>query len=158
MHRVIFLTTVFALSLFLAPSNARAATNLSGEWKMNAAKSDFGPQPAPEFMVRTIKHNDPSLEISTHQKGAAGETTTQLKYTTDGKESINKLPSGEAKGSAKWQGANLVIDTSREFQGMTLIGKETWTVSDGGKVLTILNHISIAGQGEFDIKLVFDKQ
>ena len=158
MRNTISLTSLFAISLFLVASHAQAATNYSGEWKMDAAKSDFGPQPAPEMLVRTIKHNDPVIEISTHQKGAAGETTSQLKYTTDGKESTNKLPNGEAKGTAKWEGNNLVIDSTREFQGMNLILRETWVLSGGGKVLTITNHISIAGQGEFDQKLVLDKQ
>ncbi len=40
-------------------------------------------------MTRTIKHNDPMLQISTHQKGAQGEATTELKYTTDGKPAEN---------------------------------------------------------------------
>jgi hypothetical protein len=152
-------TAIFATSLFLAASHAQAAANFSGEWKMNAAKSDFGPMAAqaPEVLTRSIKHNDPALEISTHQKGAQGETTTQLKYTTDGKECVNKLPQGDAKGTAKWQGNNLIVESVREAQGIEIKAKETWTLSDGGKVLTILNHVIIP-QGEFDVKYVFDKQ
>jgi hypothetical protein len=148
---------LFATSLFLAASEAQAATNFSGEWKMNPGKSDFGPVPAPELLTRTIKHDDPLLEISTHQKGAQGESTTQLKYTTDGKECINKLPTGDAKGTAKWQGDNLVVESVREVQGNQIKAKETWTLSGGGKVLTILNHFSVP-QGEFDLKYVFEKQ
>ena len=41
--------------------------NLSGEWKMNPAKSDFGAMPAPEVLTRVIKHSDPSLQITTHR-------------------------------------------------------------------------------------------
>jgi hypothetical protein len=152
-------TAIFATSVFLAASHAQAAANFSGEWKMNAAKSDFGPMAAqaPEVLTRSIKHNDPVLEISTHQKGAQGETTTQLKYTTDGKECVNKLPQGDAKGTAKWQGNNLIVESVREAQGIEIKAKETWTLSDGGKVLTILNHVIIP-QGEFDVKYAFDKQ
>lgn len=159
MTKPIFSAAIFATSLFLAASHAQAATNFSGEWKMNAAKSDFGPMAAqaPEVLTRTIKHNDPALEIATHQKGAAGKVNTQLKYTTDGKECVNKLPQGDAKGTAKWQGDNLILEYVREAQGMEIKAKETWTLSDGGKVLTIVNHITVP-QGEFDIKYVFDKQ
>jgi hypothetical protein len=159
MTKTIVSTAILATSLFLAASDAQAAANFSGEWKMNAAKSDFGPMgaQAPEVLTRSIKHNDPALEISTHQKGSAGEVNTQLKYTTDGKECVNKLPQGDAKGTAKWQGDNLIVAYVREAQGMEIKAKETWTLSDGGKVLTIVNHITVP-QGEFDIKYVFDKQ
>jgi hypothetical protein len=147
---------LFAAALFLGATHAQAAPNFSGEWKLNPSKSDFGEIPAPQLLVRSIKHHDLVLEISTHQKGAQGESTTQLKYTTDGKECINKLPSGDAKGTAKWQGDSLVIESSREFQGGTSKQREVWTLSDGGKVLTIQNHVS--GQREFNVKYVFDKQ
>jgi hypothetical protein len=152
-----FLTALTVL-IFAAP-RAQAATNFSGDWKMNVSKSDFGPTAAqaPEVLTRSIKHNDPALEIATHQKGAQGETNSQLKYTTDGKECVNKLPQGEAKGTAKWQGDNLVVESVREAQGVEIKARETWTLSDGGKVLTILNHVTIP-QGELDLKYVFEKQ
>jgi hypothetical protein len=156
MIKAIVSAALIATSLFLAASQAQAAPNFSGEWKMNSVKSDFGQVPMPDLLTRTIKHSDPVLEISTHQKGSQGERTTQLKYTTDGKECINKLPSGDAKGTAKWQGSSLVVESSLEVQGGTSKQRETWTLSDGGKVLTIQNHVS--GQREFDVKYVFDKQ
>src|SRR5439155_18269750 len=79
--------TVIAASTFallIAASQAEAAPpNLSGEWKINLAKSDYGPIPAPEVMTRKITHADPSLAYQTYQKGAQGEITTDVKYTTD---------------------------------------------------------------------------
>jgi hypothetical protein len=152
--------TVFpmlAVALLAVWGQAQAAPNLSGEWKLNTSKSDFGPAPAPEMMMRTIKHSEPSLEITTHQKGAQGEITTELKYTTDGKECVNKLPNGEARGRAKWDADTLVVESVRDFQGTELKSKETWELSEAGKILTINNHITLP-QGEFDLKLVFDKQ
>jgi hypothetical protein len=137
---------------------AQAAPNFSGDWKMNIAKSDFGPVPAPEILTRAIKHSDPSLEIATHQKGARGEVDSQLKYTTDGKPCVNTVQGGEAKGTARWQGDTLVIESERDFQGTPITSKETWALSDGGKTLTITNHVSVPKQGEFDIRYVFDKQ
>ena len=136
---------------------AVAATNYSGVWKLDVSKSDFGPAPTPEFMTRTITQKDLLLEIKTHQKGAAGETTTELKYTTDGKECINKLPQGESKGNAKYVDGKLVIDSTREAAGNELKFKETYTLSPDGKGLTINNHVSVQGQ-EFDITFVFTKQ
>lgn len=146
------------LFLICAASLLPAAPNFSGEWKMNVAKSDFGPVPAPEVFTRSIQHKDPSLHYSTHQKGAQGEVTTELKYTTDGKECVNTLNGSPAKGAARWQGDDLVIESSRELQGIHIQSKETWSLSEGGKTLTIKTHISVPQQGEFDLTLVLDKQ
>ncbi|MGH9559053.1 MAG: hypothetical protein ACRD30_07420 [Bryobacteraceae bacterium] len=144
--------------MFSLASMARATPNFSGEWKMNIALSEFGPVPAPEMLTRSIKHEDPSLQISTYQKGAQGESRTELKYTTDGAPSVNKLPGGDATGTAKWDGYRLIIDSTREFAGKKITYREVWALSGGGKVLTISSHVNIPGQGEFDLKYVFDKQ
>jgi hypothetical protein len=134
-----------------------ASQNLSGEWKLNFAKSNYGKFPGPSSMTRKIAHNDPKLILTTTQKGPQGEVTSKLVYTTDGKESVNQVAGGEAKGVAQWIGDKLMIESSREFQGVTLKQKDIWTVSDDGKTLTIDSHVSIPN-GEFDIKQVFDKQ
>src|ERR1700675_5011296 len=73
--------------------------NLSGEWKLNFAKSDYGKFPAPSSMTRKIAHNDPKLILTTTQKGPQGEVTSKLVYTTDGKESVNQAAGGEARGA-----------------------------------------------------------
>jgi hypothetical protein len=153
---IIFITS--GLALLIAASQVQAAPpDFSGDWKLNIAKSDYGPIPAPEVMTRTIKHADPSLAFKTYQKGEQGEVTTDMKYTTDGKETLNKTPIGDAKGTAKWDGDKLIIESTRETQGVTIQAKDAWALSEGGKVLTITSHITVP-QGEFDIKLVFDKQ
>lgn len=146
--------TLLAVALAVA---AQAAPNFTGEWKMNIAKSDFGPVPAPSELTRSIQHKDPNLSIKTHQKGAQGDITTELKYTTDGKPCMNKVNGSDSAGTAKFEGDNLVIESTRDFQGMQLRTKETWSLSDGGKTLTIQNHIQVP-QGEFDAKLVLEKQ
>jgi hypothetical protein len=148
-------TVVAAFALTLLAAQSQAAPNFSGEWKLNLSKSDYGPiqQFAPEFMLRSIKYADPSLEISTHQKGAQGEVTTDLKYSTDGKPAENK----GSKGSAKWDGDKLVVDSVRDMQGAELTSHDVWSLSADGKTLTVNSHLT-APQGEFDILFVFDKQ
>jgi hypothetical protein len=142
---------LFAMT-FLA-AQAQAATNFTGVWKLNIAKSDYGPVPAPESMTRTITHKDPLLEISTDQKGARGAATTQLKYTTDGKPAEN---SG-SKGTAKWDGDKLVVDSVISRQGAEITLHDVWTLSADGKIMTVNEHI-VAPQGEFDTIQTFDKQ
>jgi hypothetical protein len=152
--RLLAFVSIAILSML---SPAQAAPNLTGEWKLNVAKSNYGPIPAPQLMIRKVNHAEPALGITTTQKGAQGEVTTQLSYTTDGKPTVNKVAGGEAKGTAQWQGDKLVIDSTREFQGNPMRSKEVWSLSADGKVLTIATHLGLP-QGEFDLTLVFDKQ
>jgi len=151
MKKCFTVIAVFALT-FLA-AHAQAATNFTGVWKLNLAKSELGPVPPPEVATRTINHNDPVLQISSYQKGAAGEATTELKYTTDGKPADNKT----SKGTAKWDGDKLVVDSVRDFQGAELKLHDVWALSADGKTLTVNSHLAVP-QGEFDIIWIFDKQ
>jgi hypothetical protein len=148
---------VSLLSIVAFSTQALAATNFSGEWKLNVAKSEFGPAPAPELMERSIQQTATEIVTKTHSKGPQGESRTELKYTLDGKECTNMINGAQSKGNAKMAGDKLIIESTRDNQGMELKFKETVSLSDGGKVMTINNHVSVQGQ-EFDIVFVFDKQ
>ena len=145
------MTRALAIAALLAVPLA-AAPNLSGNWVLNLAKSQYGQFPAPEIMTRQIEHHDPELSMSTYQKGAQGEVSTALNYTTDGKPAVN----GQNTGSAHWEGDRLVIETSRDYQGSKLTQREEWTLSADGKTLTIATHVKLPN-GEFDVKQVFEK-
>ena len=145
-------------ALLLSGAPARAANpNLTGEWKLNVAKSDYGKFPSPISVTRKIDDDGLKLVSLTRQKGAQGEVTSKLVYTTDGKESVNEVAGAQAKGTAQWIGGMLIIESSREFQGATLKQKEIWRLSPDGKLLTIDAHVSIPN-GEFDVKQVFERQ
>ncbi|MGH9673574.1 MAG: hypothetical protein ACRD44_10365 [Bryobacteraceae bacterium] len=146
----------FVISLFAALP-LLAKPNLSGEWKMNAVKSDYGPLPAPQSFVRKISHEDPKLNLKTTQVGAQGEITTDVTWTTDGKESVNTIAGAEVRGTAQWEGDDLVLNYKRNIQGMEFKMKEVWAVSDAGKTITI-NLTASSEAGEFVIKIVLEKQ
>jgi len=154
-------STIIALAVLVVlgtdRTHAQSVPNLSGEWKVNIALSDYGTIPAPRMLTRTITHNDPSLHISTHHNGAQGETTPELIYTTDGRECVNKIQGSEARGTAKWQGDHLVIESVRNLQGTDIKSVETWTLSEGGTMLTITSRIALQQQ-RYSIRLVLDKQ
>ena len=142
-----------ALMMVFAGIPLIAAPNLSGNWMLNLAKSQYGQFPAPEVMMRQIDYKDPVLSMTTYQKGSQGEVSTSLRYTTDGKPVVN----GENKGSAHWESDKLVIESSRDFQGTKLTQHEEWTLSADGKTLTIATHVKLPN-GEFDVKQVFERQ
>jgi hypothetical protein len=150
--------TKLLTGLLLLASSAFAAPNLTGDWKLNLAKSQYGLMPPPLEVTRKIKLDGVSLSMSTYQKSAQREGASDLKYTTDGKLSINKMTNGEAKGTAHWEGDALIIESSQQNGPAEIKSRETWTLSSDGKTLTILTHLTIPQQGELDVKQVFDKQ
>ena len=113
--------------------------------------------PAPSKIERTIAHKDPSILIKTVQTGQQGEITTEYKYTTDGQEFTQTTRFGELKGTAVWEGEELVVKTKREVQGAAITTVERWSLGDGGKSLTVSAQINTP-QGEFKYKIHFDKK
>ena len=141
----VWMLILAALPLFAAP-------NFSGNWVLNITKSQYGQFPAPDVMRRFVQMQPSQIIMSTYQKGTQGEVTTQLKYTTDGKPSVNSTTTGVAH----WDGDTLVIESSRNSQGAKLTQRDSWTLSGDGKTLIIQSHIKLPN-GEFDVKQIFDK-
>src|SRR5262245_60884002 len=70
--------TLIALTMASQYATAQAKPNFSGSWKMDTARSDFGPVPAPVPMDRKITHAEPSLTIVEGQDAGGGvETVTR---------------------------------------------------------------------------------
>lgn len=148
----------FALAILTAPVLfAAAKPDFTGEWKMDPARSDFGPLPAPSAMTRKIEHNEPELRIATTQSGQRGEVRSELKYAVDGKEHVNKTPGGEVKSVLRWDGATLQVDSERQIGGATLKTQDRWSLSGDGKTMTTRTHLA-SPRGEADITVVFEKQ
>jgi len=145
------------LAAALSAGLAMAKPNFSGEWKMDAAKSDYGPMPAPDSLSMKIKHEEPSVEIEHHQAGAQGELKADYKYTTDGKECVNTVRNNELKSTVNWDGDALIVKTKVNFQGNDVTLDDKWTLAEDGKTLTIDRQIS-SPQGELTMKTVLVKQ
>ena len=148
---------VLALALAVLPAAAFGKPNFSGEWKLNAAKSDFGPMPAPSVYDRKIAHDEPSLQVNTKQSGQQGEITTEMKYKTDGSESVNTIRGTEVKAVCKWDGDVLTIESKRSTQQGEITITERWALGDDGKAIAISGKIS-GGFGEFEVKIHLEKQ
>lgn len=143
--------------LGLLAAVAFAKPNFTGEWKMNPAQSDFGSLPVPERMVRTIEHDEPSLKFKTTMSGPQGEVTTELAYTTDGKETTNTIRGSEVRGAARWEGDVLIIESKRSVQGMELTQTDRWTMAADARSMKVLTRLKTP-QGEVEITITFDKQ
>ena len=151
------LRTALVFAMLAGAVAAADKPNFSGDWKMNAAKSDFGPLPPPTSLTRKITHAEPSLSIVEEQQSALGDQNTTRSYTTDGKETTFLVNGAEVKGSAVWDGETIVVNSKVDTPGGELLFKDRMTVSAEGKVLTSLVHIT-SPQGEIDFTVVFERQ
>jgi hypothetical protein len=146
------LSLVLTCALALCAS-AQTKPDLNGTWKMNPSKSKFGGQGGPDAITIKFDQQEPNLSESLTIVNPQGERTLNLKYTTDGKESVSQIDGNEVKTTAKWEGETLVI----ELRGSDNLFRRKFTLSDGGKTMMMAVHI--AGQGgEQDDTVVLEKQ
>jgi len=146
----------FAL-LTLAAWPASAKPNFTGDWKLNASKSDFGQFPAPDSMSLKVSHEDPSLKIASKMSSSRGEFSWEASYTTDGKECINKFRDNPIKSVLKWDGDVLVIESNSRMGDNDLNILDRWALSEDGKTLTQTRRFT-GPQGEATQKVVLEKQ
>lgn len=150
-----------ALFLIAAAANVAMAADkpdFSGDWKLDADKSTFGPMPPPSSLTRKIDHKDPDLTVNTSQSTEQGDMNVTAKYSTDGKETTNSMMGNDVKSKANWDGNTLVIVSNANFGGTDIKITNKWKLSDDGKTLTDAMNISGTPQGDLDITYVLVKQ
>jgi len=159
MKRVLLLAATMAVIL---PFGARAQgkPDFSGTWTLDAAKSD----PAPAGRggggggAATLTIKQTATEIAIQSEGRQGPQT--MTYKLDGSESKNEqMGRGGAQtivSKAKWDGASLVIDTTREIQGMSISTHEVRKLDNGGKEMKV-ESTTQTPQGEVKRNVVYTK-
>jgi len=159
------LSVILALALF-TPFITEAQTakvNFSGSWVLNSEKSTLGDNPRMGAGNFIAAQEGNLLSVERTRTNRDGETvTTTMKYTLDGKESINTSPRGDSKSVAAWSADSktLTINTSRTFEmngeTMNIKSVEVWTLTDP-KIITIQS-TSTTPDGERRMTLIYDKK
>jgi hypothetical protein len=145
--------------------------NFSGTWIMDRVKSDaVGGRPGtggakPMEISLLIKHEGKSLFITRKLSRGDQELSEEFRYTTDGAENRNPgmgLGGQDVISKSRWEGKKLVTEWSQTRTTMegqaTMKTKETRSLSDDGKVLTIETTNSLVQRGEFVGKQIFNKK
>jgi hypothetical protein len=159
MKRVLLLAATMAVILpFVA--HAQAKPDFSGTWTLDTAKSD----PAPAGRggggggAATLTIKQTGTELSIMSEGRQGPQT--MTYKLDGSESTNQVMgrggAAAVKSVAKWDGASLVIETTREFNGMSITSKEVRTLDNGGKEMRV-DTIVQTPNGEQKRKIIYTR-
>jgi hypothetical protein len=150
-----FLTLLpFCLGLLAAADNH---PNFTGTWKMDSDRSDFGQIPKPASFVRKVEHEDPKLHVVTNFTTPNGDAVTDVKYTTDGKDSVNTVRGGEWKSNVNWDGNSIEVASKRTINGAEVTTKERWTLTSKGKVLTVVNN-TVTPQATITFTVVMNKE
>src|SRR2546428_98086 len=139
MKRALLLAFAAAVVLpFYARAQAKA--DFSGTWTLDTAKSDPAPQGrggGGGAASVTIKQTGNELAVTS--EGRQGPQT--MTYKLDGSESTNQVMgrggAQSVKSTAKWDGSSLVIETTRDFNGMSITTKEVRRLANGGKEMHV---------------------
>jgi hypothetical protein len=154
--RRVLLTAFLAAAVFPFTARAQSRPDFSGTWTRVADKSDPAPQGRGGSSSHTIKQT--ATEIAVTIAGRGGPETSI--YRLDGPASTNQTQSPEGPltvtGTARWDGASLVIETTREIRGMIITTREVRTLDTTGKEMTI-EATTQSPQGEIKRKVVFMK-
>jgi hypothetical protein len=148
---------LIALALWCVSAGATAADkpDFSGDWKMNPAKSAYGPIPMPSSFIRKISHKEPSLVIVEEQTQDGVNQVTKRAVTTDGHAATLDINGTQATCSATWDGNAIIANSAVDSYGITF--RDRMTLSADGKVLT--SEIQVfSSQGDAAMTIVFDRQ
>jgi hypothetical protein len=152
--RSVLLTAVVVTALFPFAAGGQVRADFSGTWTRVPDKSE--PAPRAAGSSHTIRQT--ATEIAVTIAGRNGPETSI--YRLDGSASANQTQSPEGPltvtGTANWDGASLVIETTRVIQGMTITTREVRTLDATGKEMTI-DATTRSPQGEVKRSVVLTK-
>jgi hypothetical protein len=169
--RLLSLTVILAF-LLPAMTNAQGKANFAGNWTYNASKSTQPPAGGGGRggfgggnIVATQEAN--LLTVATTRTGQDGTpVTTTMKYTLDGKESINTTPGFGGGDPMKVpsvatysaDGKSLTIVTTRTFNDMTMKITEVWELADPSTLTITSTRPGFNGGDPTTTKRVYDKK
>jgi hypothetical protein len=165
MKKMVWLAMVLALvGVGLAQGKPGAKPNLTGEWKLNVAASDFGDVPPPTRQSEVVTQAGDEFAIAITIEREEMKQNYTLRFQAGGAE----MPL--AKGSfpeeapfrilgvkGEWQGPVLLVTQRVSFQGAEGTVTSKYSLSADGKVLRKTTHVAMDA-GTFDTKTVYDRQ
>ncbi len=166
MRFIALFTVVVLLMSTVIVSAQDSKVNFSGEWVLNAEKSDQPERPGGRrrgmlASKMVIEQKDNKLVVERFRKNRDGEdVSTKLSYTLDGKKCKNDLNFGTRESVAKWSkdGKTLTIEStitmSRGDREFTMESTEKWSLD---KDTLTIEATRSTPRGERTSKAVYDK-
>lgn len=164
MYRKVFVA-MSAFALLGWASLAQEQPNLSGTWKLNVQKSDFGPVPGPTSQTDVIEQDARRVKIDVSSEGEQGKRQFTFTLVTDGKEvaipadAPGAHPAAEVTMqsiSSAWENGALVVHEKLTYGTEPVTGVSHYALSSDGKVLTISSDYQ-SQMGDATRTFVFEK-
>jgi len=153
------LALVLALAAPAASRAQAAHPDFSGTYAFDPAQSDQGPM-VPSKLTQKITQSPTDFLVERTQTTQMGETSVKLKYAFTGT-SVNELNIGgnpiQVSTVVTWEGDSPVFTSSLKFGDAEIKQVDKWTLSDGGKKLTMNRSFDRGGE-VMTSKLVLVKQ
>ncbi len=140
-----------------AAASRGSATDFSGTWMLNAARSEFAGERPPQSKVQRVEQKGNELTVTIDEIGERGTVHGFARYTLDGKETVNKVLGNPMTSSIGWDGAVMIMRTWGKFGNTDIMLIDRWALSPDGKTLTIARQFQGHGQ-VIDQTLVFDRK
>ena len=168
MKRSLVLLSLFSVLMVGFWSVGAAATDFSGTWVLDKAKSEgLQGQMASIDQTWVVTQDAKTFTVETSFSGGEQPRPPQKRsYNLDGSETTmdvtGRMP-GKATMTAKWQGDGKILElnqvTKANVQGndIKITTTEHWELADGGKTLKV-HRVSENPRGTQDTKLVFAKK
>ena len=160
------ISTAVVLFCVLVVGSVSAATDFSGTWVLDKAKSE-GLQGAMAGVDQTwvVSQDAKTLTVETQFSGGQQEMPAQKRtYNLDGSETTAEVTGrfpGKAALKAKWMGEILELNSVRNMniQGndVTIKSTEHWELADGGKTLKV-HRTTESPRGTQEAKLTLTKK
>jgi len=168
MKRSLVLLSLFSVLMVGFWSVGAAATDFSGTWVLDKAKSEgLQGQMASIDQTWVVTQDAKTFTVETSFSGGEQPRPPQKRsYNLDGSETTmdvtGRMP-GKATMTAKWQGDGKILElnqvTKANVQGndITITTTEHWELADGGKTLKV-HRKSESPQGAREVKLTLTKK
>jgi len=132
------LAPLIAAALAAAPKKP----DFSGNWEMDAAKSQLRPTKW-NSLALAVEHREPKLKINVTLKYPQGsDYSYQIPLTTDGQPASVDMGKNTRAYRAKWLGSKLMLKWNEDGERT-----ETWTLARDGKTLTIIGSAKLTNGG-----------
>lgn len=146
---------IAVLMSLIAASNmaAQKKPDFSGRWELDGANSQLRPTKWNNLAL-AIEHSEPGMKIKVTLKYPQGpDYSYQIPLATDGRQVSVDMGKNTRIYRASWRGAKLIINWNEEGERT-----ETWTLSQDGKMLTIIGSANLTNGGAESWKYVMERK
>jgi hypothetical protein len=112
--------------------------DLSGDWSIDIAHSNYGRMPVPKRYVETIEQKGAALSITSVSEDRNGSARGCLKLTTDDRDNVNEVNGNDFHSKSHWDATKLITTITGD-KGLRMI--EVRWLSAGGKTQTVETYL-----------------